>query len=70
MGTGFDFFDPLAHTGNTGVSKAARANRKLLVEAMQRRGFKNYAREWWHFSLEGQPFAGRRFDFDILPKGK
>jgi zinc D-Ala-D-Ala dipeptidase len=70
MGTGFDFFDPLAHTNSTGVSKIARANRKLLVEAMQRRGFTNYAREWWHFSLENQPFAGRRFDFDILPRGK
>ena len=70
MGTGFDFFDPLAHAESTGVSKAARANRALLREAMQRHGFKNYAREWWHFSLEGQPFAGRRFDFDILPRSK
>jgi D-alanyl-D-alanine dipeptidase len=70
MGTGFDFFDPLAHTDSTGVSRAARDNRKLLVDAMQRRGFRNYAREWWHFSLENQPFAGRRFDFDILPKGQ
>ncbi|WP_258158846.1 M15 family metallopeptidase [Rhizobium sp. TH2] len=70
MGTGFDFFDPLAHTNSAGVSRIAKANRKLLVEAMQRRGFKNYAREWWHFSLDRQPFAGRRFDFDILPRGK
>ena len=70
MGTGFDFFDPLAHTGSTGVSNAAKANRKQLLEAMQRHGFKNYAREWWHFSLKDQPFAGRRFDFDVLPKGK
>jgi zinc D-Ala-D-Ala dipeptidase len=70
MGTGFDFFDPLAHIGNTDVSVAVRARRTMLRDAMQRRGFRNYAREWWHFSLEGQPFAGRRFDFDILPRGK
>jgi D-alanyl-D-alanine dipeptidase len=70
MGTGFDFFDPLAHTRSDGVSKAVRTNRMLLVEAMQHHGFRNYSREWWHFSLEGQPFAGRRFDFDILPNVK
>jgi D-alanyl-D-alanine dipeptidase len=70
MGTGFDFFDPLSHTASTGVSKTIRANRKVLVEAMQRRGFRNYSREWWHFSLDAQPFAGRGFDFDILPKAK
>lgn len=69
MGTGFDFFDPLSHTESTGISQAVRANRALLRQAMQKHGFRNYVREWWHFSLDRQPFAGRRFDFDILPKG-
>jgi len=69
MGTGFDFFDPLSHTESAGISRAARANRALLRQSMQKHGFRNYAREWWHFSLAQQPFAGRRFDFDILPKG-
>lgn len=70
MGTGFDFFDPQSHTESTAVPETTRFNRQLLRGAMQRRGFRNYAREWWHFTLEGQPFAGRRFDFDISPRGK
>jgi len=70
MGTRFDFFDPLSHAESADVSPAVRANRALLRQVMRKHGFRNYVREWWHFSLEGQPFAGRRFDFDILPKGK
>jgi D-alanyl-D-alanine dipeptidase len=35
---------------------------------MSARGFRNYRREWWHFRYAGEPFAGRVFDFDILPK--
>ena len=68
MGTGFDFFDPLAYTASRQVSAEARANRKLLVDAMAHRGFRNYKREWWHFRYEHEPFAGKMFDFDITPK--
>lgn len=68
MGTAFDVFDPAAHTASTAVSKEARANRRRLVEAMERHGFRNYHREWWHFSFRNEPFAGRAFDFDVTPK--
>lgn len=68
MGTGFDLFDPLAFTNARAVSAAAGANRRRLVAAMKVRGFKNYRREWWHFTYARQPFAGTMFDFNILPK--
>jgi D-alanyl-D-alanine dipeptidase len=68
MGTGFDFFDPLAFTASRAVSPEARANRKRLVGAMARHGFRNYEREWWHFRYAREPFAGRTFDFDIEPR--
>jgi D-alanyl-D-alanine dipeptidase len=68
MGTGFDFFDPLAFTASKAVSPEARANRKRLVRAMARHGFRNYEREWWHFRYVREPFAGRAFDFDIEPR--
>jgi D-alanyl-D-alanine dipeptidase len=68
MGTAFDFFDPLASTKSNRIAAEARASRRLLVEAMSARGFRNYRREWWHFRYAGEPFAGRVFDFDILPK--
>ncbi|MER8417134.1 M15 family metallopeptidase [Mesorhizobium sp. M1329] len=28
-------------------------------------GFKNYAREWWHFTLENEPFPRERFNFPV-----
>ena len=49
MGTPFDTFGPSARTANA-TGEAAR-NRARLVQAMARRGFENYAEEWWHFSL-------------------
>ena len=48
MGTPFDTFSEGAHTAN--ASGAAAANRQRLVRAMQRHGFANYEREWWHFT--------------------
>ncbi|WP_292243533.1 M15 family metallopeptidase, partial [Mesorhizobium sp.] len=35
------------------------------VEAMRAGGFRNYAREWWHFTLENEPFPTQRFDFPL-----
>ncbi|TJX32362.1 MAG: D-alanyl-D-alanine dipeptidase, partial [Mesorhizobium sp.] len=43
----------------------AAANRKLLVDAMGAGGFRNYAREWWHFTLDQEPFQKQRFDFPV-----
>jgi len=53
MGTAFDCFDPRSHTASQQISAEAKRHRQLLVEAMRRHGFVNYAREWWHFSWQG-----------------
>ena len=66
MGTGFDCFDPKAHTAASSVTPAQRRWRNLLVAAMARQGFVNYAKEWWHFSLPGE--GARAYDFPILPR--
>jgi D-alanyl-D-alanine dipeptidase len=65
FGTGFDCFDPMSETAHRGLASEAAANRKMLVDAMRTGGFKNYAREWWHFTLANEPFAKDRFDFPI-----
>lgn len=62
MGTPFDFFDPLSHTDSPGISDQQRRNRRILVDAMREAGFRNYAREWWHFTLQEEPFPGTYFD--------
>ncbi|TIT94355.1 MAG: hypothetical protein E5W43_26545, partial [Mesorhizobium sp.] len=33
--------------------------------AMRAAGFRNYAREWWHFTLADEPFPKQRFDFPV-----
>jgi zinc D-Ala-D-Ala dipeptidase len=66
MGTGYDCTDPKAYTAATSITPAQRRWRNLLVAAMARQGFVNYAKEWWHFSLPG---AGRAaYDFPISPR--
>jgi zinc D-Ala-D-Ala dipeptidase len=63
MGTGYDCSDPKGHTAAASITQAQRRRRQLLVAAMARQGFVNYAQEWWHFSL---PSAGREaYDFPI-----
>ena len=51
MGTDFDFFDALAHTDSPDITPQQRANRQRLRHAMEQAGFRNYALEWWHYSL-------------------
>jgi D-alanyl-D-alanine dipeptidase len=52
MGTPYDTFSEAAHTAN--ATGTVRANRAILVDAMGAEGFRNYDKEWWHFSVPGQ----------------
>lgn len=65
MGTGYDCFDPLAHTASPAIGAAARENRALLKDAMERHGFSNYEKEWWHYTLKNEPFPDTYFDFEV-----
>ena len=65
FGTGFDCFDPRSETASALIGAEAAAHRKLLLAAMRAAGFRNYAREWWHFTLAKEPFPKQRFDFSI-----
>ena len=69
MGTGFDCFDVKANTDASGLTPKERDNRKMLVGVMARHGFKNYDKEWWHYTLENEPFPTTIFDFPIEPRG-
>ena len=68
MGTTFDCFDVEANTDAAGLTEKERANRTMLVDVMARHGFKNYDKEWWHYTLKDEPFPGAVFDFPILPR--
>ena len=68
MGTSFDCFDPLSHTDASAIGAEARRHRALLVAVMQRHGFVNYRREWWHFSYSRAGSAIGTFDFPIVAR--
>jgi zinc D-Ala-D-Ala dipeptidase len=63
MGTGFDCFHEQSHTASPLVGREQRLNRLLLKTSMEKHGFRNYAREWWHFTLVDEPFPDTYFDF-------
>ena len=63
MGTGYDCADVKSHTATKSITAAQRRWREKLVQVMARRGFVNYSKEWWHFSLPGT--GGQAYDFPI-----
>jgi zinc D-Ala-D-Ala dipeptidase len=65
MGTSFDFFSPRSWTADSSVTPEQHGNRMLLAAAMQRHGFRGYAKEWWHFTLRNEPFPDTYFDFPV-----
>lgn len=62
MGTIFDYFGVESHTFFDDISEKQKSNRLILYEIMSNNGFKNYSKEWWHFTLENEPFQ-KYFDF-------
>ena len=65
MGGPFDFFGELSHPDYTGVTPAQQANRMRLREAMLKHGFKPLSTEWWHFTLQNEPWPDTYFDFPV-----
>lgn len=65
MGTGFDCLDALSHTMNPVLSSYVRANRLLLKSLMEKHGFENYSKEWWHFGLVNEPYPDTYFNFPV-----
>lgn len=69
MGTGFDCFDTLANTADPRITGDQAKNRLLLGEGLERQGFVNYDKEWWHFTFEpagrGEPYPDTYFDFPV-----
>jgi D-alanyl-D-alanine dipeptidase len=53
MGTSFDCFSAKSYTRSPAISSEARDNRAQFVAVMNRHGFRNYFREWWHFEFRG-----------------
>ncbi len=65
MGTSWDYFGPRSWPSSIEVSAEQRAHRMLLQSLMIKHGFRPLAEEWWHFTLENEPFPDTYFDFPV-----
>jgi len=65
MGTPFDFFGPESWPAHADLAPQQRANRLLLQQLMRKAGFRPYSKEWWHFTLELEPFPDTYFNFPV-----
>ena len=58
MPTPYDNFTRATHHKFDGGLPAARIHRALLLEAMDKAGFKRNPIEWWHYELTADFVAG------------
>ena len=65
MGGPFDFFDGISFYDWPHLSEQQKANRCYLREKMTEGGFRPYEREWWHFTLENEPYPDTYFTFPV-----
>ena len=56
MGSIYDYFGIRSSTFYPNISDSQKNNRMILYNVMINNGFKNYSKEWWHFTLENEPF--------------
>ena len=65
MGSPFDLFSELSHPDCRAVTDEQYENRMLLRRLMVRCGFAPIDNEWWHFTLEDEPYPDTYFDFPV-----
>jgi D-alanyl-D-alanine dipeptidase len=67
MGSPFDYFSELSHPDCRAVTEEQYANRMLLQNLMTKNGFVPIDCEWWHFTLENEPYPDTYFAFPNTP---
>ena len=46
-------------------TREPKADRLMLKTVMEKHGFVNYAKEWWHYTLRDEPYPDTYFDFSV-----
>ena len=65
MGGSFDYFGELSWPSYKGITEEQYKNRMFLQEGMKKFGFNPIKTEWWHFTLNDEPYKDIYFDFDV-----
>jgi D-alanyl-D-alanine dipeptidase len=65
MGSPYDFFGEQSWVDYKYITEQQKTNRQLLQTVMLKHNFRNYPKEWWHFTLRWEPFPETYFDFKV-----
>lgn len=65
MGGPFDYFGELSHPDFKGITDEQYNNRMRLRNLMTRNGFVPIDCEWWHFTLDNEPYPDTYFEFPV-----
>ena len=65
MGSPFDLFSEISHPDSKKVTEEQFNNRMILQKVMIRNGFAPIDCEWWHFTLENEPYPDTYFEFPV-----
>lgn len=65
MGSPFDFFGEQSWVDYPNITEQQKKNRQILQRVMLKHNFRNYPKEWWHFTLRWEPFPKTYFDFEV-----
>ena len=66
VGGTFDYFGSLSWAENTdNITQEQASNRQMLRDMMISHGFHPLAEEWWHFTLDNEPYPDTYFTFPV-----
>ncbi len=65
MGSSYDYFGKQSWVSYKNLTKKQKYHRELLQKVMLKNGFRNYSKEWWHFTLRYEPYRNKYFNFEI-----
>ncbi len=65
MGSPFDLFSEVSHLDCRTVTDGQYENRMILQKTMVRNGFRPLECEWWHFTLDNEPYPDTYFEFPL-----
>ncbi len=65
MGGTFDYFGYQSYPDFPDLTEQQKQNRRLLRSVMYKHGFRGIDTEWWHFTLNNEPFPNQYFNFTV-----
>ncbi len=65
MGGTFDYFGYRSYPDYPHLTEQQKQNRNLLRSVMLKHGFRGIDTEWWHFTLNNEPYPQVYFNFTV-----